>query len=373
MPNTKISALPAVTSLATTDIFPVVQGTTTLTTRKATVNDLLSFTPPGFKNLIHNGNFSVDQPALGSQSFVISSTYRNFIDRWICTTSNSMTGVIIAGTAGTGASRFNYRLTSGNASGNFQFGQRIESINIGHLAGTAVTLQAKVASSSLTAVTYTISYANSTDTWGTVASPAKTTIVTGTLTVSATLTRQSVTFTLPAQAVNGIEIMFSSSALPSAATMTFADVQLEAGSAATAFETRPYQTELALCQRYLNGFTSNHYPGSIAGDFQVGFGYSISTTQSVISVPFSVPLRRRPTGITTPSAYTNFSLLNAAFGAGVPTSIVYGSSSGQQQGVLVVNTTAGTPTIVAGQGCNLKLTYVATNQSLLFTGAEMLD
>jgi hypothetical protein len=370
MANTKISALSAITSLDGTEVFPVVQGTTT---KKVSISTILGTEPPGLKNLIHNGNFSVDQPALGSQSFVISSTYRNFIDRWICTTSNSMTGVIIAGTAGTGASRFNYRLTSGNASGNFQFGQRIESINIGHLAGTAVTLQAKVASSSLTAVTYTISYANSTDAWGTVASPAKTTIVTGTLPVSATLTRQSVTFTLPAQAINGIEIMFSSSTLPNAATMTFADVQLESGSIATGFETRPYQTELALCQRYLNGFTSNHYPGSIAGDFQVGFGYSISTTQSVISVPFSVPLRRRPTGITTPSAYTNFSLLNAAFGAGVPTSIVYGSSSGQQQGVLVVNTTAGTPTIVAGQGCNLKLTYVATNQPLLFTGAEMLD
>jgi hypothetical protein len=225
----------------------------------------------------------------------------------------------------------------------------------------------------LTAVTYTISYANSTDIWGTVSSPSKTTIVTGTLTVSPTLTRRSVTFTLPAQAVNGIEVMFSSSALTFGTTMTFADVQLEAGSIATGFETRPYQTELALCQRYLNGFTTNTYPGNVTGEHQVGFGYSISTTQSIISIPFSVPLRRRPTDITLPSSYASFSLFNGSFTFGFPTSMTFGTNSGQQCGLIVVNTAAGSPTIVAGQGANLRYTYTSGHQPILFTGAEMLD
>lgn len=368
MANTKISALTSVASLTGAETFPVVQSNAT---RKAAISDLLNLEPPGFKNLIHNGNFSVDQRGIGSQSFVISSTYRNFVDRWICTTSNSMTGVIIAGTAGTGASRFNYRLTSGNASGNFQFGQRIESINIGHLAGTAVTLQAKVASSSLTAVTYTISYANSTDTWGTVASPAKTTIVTGTFTVSATLTRQSVTFTLPAQAINGIEIMFSSSALPNAATMTFADVQLESGSIATAFETRPYQTELALCQRYINGFTTSTY-GNSTGTFTVGNGNSQSTTSSVINIPFSVPLRRRATTIETSASLSATTLVNGSGVGGVPTAISL-SNSGANCGQIVVTTTAGTPTIAAAQPAYLQMSNSSVVQYILFLGAEMLD
>jgi hypothetical protein len=372
MANTKISALTSITSLDGTETFPLVQSNAT---RKAAISDLLNLEPPGFKNLIHNGNFSVDQRAAGLASFAISSTHEIFIDRWLCTTSNTMNGTVIAGTAGTGASRFNYRLTSGNASGNFQFGQRIESINIGHLAGTAVTLQAKVASSSLTAVTYTISYANSTDIWGTVASPSKTTIVTGTLTVSPTLTRRTVTFTLPAQAINGIEIMFSSSTLPNAATMTFADVQLEAGSAATAFETRPYQTELALCQRYLNGFTSSIYPYAppSTGAFTIGSGYSTSTTNTLIFVPFSVPLRRRPSGITIPSSYSLFALYNGSGTTGVPTAFSSSNTSGSQVGVISVTTTAGSPTIAAAQPAYLVYNYTSAHRPVLFTGAEMLD
>ena len=367
MANTKISALTSVTSLTGAETFPVVQSSVT---KKATVTDLLNLQQPGLKNLLHNGNFSVDQRGNGTTHSVAVSTtaFSYYIDRWFAnSTGAALTGSLITGL---GTSRYNYRLTGLVSNTGFNIGQRVESINVGHLASSAATLQFKVASSSLTTLTYTISYANTADTFGTLGSPTKTTIVTGSVAVTATLTRQTVSFTMPANAF-GVEILFTGGALVASQTFTLADVQLESGSVATGFETRPYQTELALCQRYLNGFTSNHYPGSIAGDFQVGFGYSISTTQSVISVPFSVPLRRRPTGITTPSAYTDFSLLNAAFGAGVPTSIVYGSSSGQQQGVLVVNTTAGTPTIVAGQGCNLKLTYVATNQPLLFTGAEL--
>ena len=370
MANTKISALTSVTSLDGTEVFPVVQAGTT---KKSSISTLLNLEPPGFKNLIHNGNFSVNQKALGPQSFAVLSTYQNFVDRWICATSNGAIGSITAGTAGTAASRFNYTLVGTLSPSNFQFGQRIESINIGHLAGTAVTLQAKVASTSITSLTYTISYANSTDTWGTVGSPTKTNIVTGTLPVSAILTRQSVTFTLPAQAINGIEIMFSSSALSGGTSMTFADVQLEAGSAATAFETRPYQTELALCQRYLNGFNTNTLPTNVVGGYTVGSGYSTSTTNTHIFVPFSVPLRRRPTGITTPSSYASFNLFNGSNTSGIPTAIAYVNQSGQQQGVLAVTTTAGSPTIVAGQGAYLQFTYTATHQSILFTGAEMLD
>lgn len=372
MANTKISALTAVTTLAGTDTFPIVQGTTpNLVTRKAAISDLLSFAPTGFRNLIHNGNFAVDQRANStSHTFTSSSQYAIFIDRWLTNTTNSITGAVVAGS---GASRFAYRLTSGNAAGNFSVGQRIESINVGHLAGTTVTLQVKLASPLLTSVTYTVSVpSSSVDTFGSFASPSKTTVVTGTFTVSATLTRQTVSFTLPSTATRGVEVMFTSSGLTNADTFTIADVQLEAGPIATTFETRPYQTELALCQRYINGFTTATYPANVTGTHVVGLGYSGTTTSTLIVIPFTVTLRRRPTGITTPSSYTGFTLYNGSYTGGAPTAIAFGSIVGLQQASVTVTTTAGTPTLVAGQGAYLDYNYTSAHMPILFTGAEML-
>lgn len=367
MANTKISALPAITSLTGAETFPVVQSGST---KKATINDILAFEPSGFKNLLHNGNFSVDQRAAGFHNYTISSNFQIFADRWMTTTTNSVSGQIISGI---GTSRYNYRITSANASGTFFLGQRIESVNIGHLAGSVVTLQLKVSATTLTSLTYTVSVPTSgMDTFGIYASPSKTTVVTGTIPLTTSLTRNTVTFTLPSAAIYGLEIMFSATGMTNGSTFVIADVQLEAGSIATSFETRPYQTELALCQRYLNGFTTNTYPGNVTGDYLVGFGYSISTVGSIISIPFPVPLRRRPTGITTPSSYASFYLFNGSFVLGTPTVIAY-TNSGQQCGSIVVNTTSGSPTISAGQGAFLRFNYTSLHMPILFVGAEMLE
>jgi len=77
------------------------------------------------------------------------------------------------------------------------------------------------------------------------------------------------------------------------ATWYITGVQLEVGSVATPFERRDYGRELMLCQRY-------YYKAAItnAGSF-FGTGVAYSTTSANVFIPFPVPLRTRPTALST--------------------------------------------------------------------------
>jgi hypothetical protein len=77
------------------------------------------------------------------------------------------------------------------------------------------------------------------------------------------------------------------------ATWYITGAQLEVGSVATPFERRDYGRELMLCQRY-------YYKAAItnAGSF-FGTGVAYSTTSANVFIPFPVPLRTRPTALST--------------------------------------------------------------------------
>jgi len=72
----------------------------------------------------------------------------------------------------------------------------------------------------------------------------------------------------------------------SGATFYITGVQLEKGSTATAFDYRPYSTELQLCQRYYE------------------IGAIVFANQNVISGSFVVPKRTTPTMVRTASIYS---------------------------------------------------------------------
>jgi len=88
------------------------------------------------------------------------------------------------------------------------------------------------------------------------------------------------------------------------ATWQVTGVQLEKGSTATAFDYRPFGTELQLAQRYF------YKASSTGGNVPFGFGYNTATTETAIGVPFPIVMRSIPTF--TSSAANTFLLQDTA-------------------------------------------------------------
>jgi hypothetical protein len=200
------------------------------------------------RNILINGAMAIDQRNAGaSQTITAGSALAYTVDRWYayCTGANA-TGQRVAGTA---PNQYNYRFTGAASVSKIGFAQRIEASNSQHLAGKTATLSVDLANSLLTTITWTAWYANTSDTFGTLASPTRTQIATGTFTVNSTLTRYSTSIAIPAGATTGIEIELSVGAQTSG-TWTIGRAQLEDTPEQTTFEYRSTQHELLLCQRY---------------------------------------------------------------------------------------------------------------------------
>jgi len=244
------------------------------------------------KNRIINGNFYIAQRATSATITAGSTIAAGYatVDRFYgyCTGAN----VTMAQVAGAGNNRNLLQFTGAASVTAIGCGQRIESLNSYDLAGQTVTLSAFIANSLLTSVTWTAYYANTTDTFGTLASPTRTQIATGTFTVTSTLTQYNAQIAIPLAATTGIEIVFTVGAQTSG-TWQLDKVQLELGSSATGFEYRQYQQELALCQRYALKYNTD----AIVFAF-IGIGYATTTTNANISLPLPVQMRTAPTVIT---------------------------------------------------------------------------
>jgi hypothetical protein len=254
-------------------------------------------------NRIINGAMAVDQRNAGAaQTITAAAALAYTVDRWYayCTGAN-VTGQRVAGT---GNNQFAYRFTGAASVTAIGFGQRIEAANSIDLAGSTATLGVDLANSLLTSVTWTAYYANTADTFGTLASPTRTQIATGTFTVTSTLTRYSAQIFIPSAAITGVEIVFSVGAQTSG-TWTIDNVQLEAGPLATPFERRLFGLELLLCQRYfvsINGST--------------GTGSEFGTTSAYIKLPLSTWMR---TDNQTVTLSTGNSISINLFGVGTST------------------------------------------------------
>ena len=236
----------------------------------------------GMRNRIINGGMAIDQRNAGAaQTITAAAALAYSVDRWYayCTGAN-VTGQRVQGAS---AGQFYYRFTGAASVTAIGFGQRIEQLNSSDLAGTTATLSVALANSVLTSVTWTAYYATTADTFGTLASPTRTQIATGTFTVNSTVTRYSTQISIPAAATTGIEIVFTVGAQTSG-TWTIGNVQLEAGTVSTPFERRSYGQELALCQRYYQ----NNIRAQIGGVTSSGIGL-------YFAVQLPVSMRAAPT------------------------------------------------------------------------------
>lgn len=257
----------------------------------------------GMRNRIINGAMAIDQRNAGAaQTITAAAALAYTVDRWYayCTGAN-VTGQRVAGT---GANQFAYRFTGASSVTGIGFGQRIEASNCFDLAGSTATLSVELANTLLTTVTWTAFYANTADTFGTLASPTRTQIATGTFTVNSTLTRYSTNISIPAAATTGIEIVFTVGAQTSG-TWTIDNVQLEAGTVATPFERRPIASELFLCQRYYQkSYALDVAPGTNTGTNNSGYiewNWGAMTAFATVTIPLRTTLRASPT-------FTSYSL-----------------------------------------------------------------
>jgi hypothetical protein len=252
----------------------------------------------GMRNRLINGAVAIDERNKGNtQTITAGSALAYTVDRWYayCTGAN-VTGQRVAGSGG---NLYAYRFTGASSVTEIGFGQRIEALNSADLVGTTATLSAELSNSLLTSVNWTAFYANTTDTFGTLASPTRTQIATGTFTVNSTLTRYSTQISIPSAANTGIEIVLSVGAQTSG-TWTIDNVQLEPGNVATSFERRQYESEFGLCRRYYQSY-GGQYAFGIGGNQAQRHGGS-----------WMAPFRAVPT-VTTIGTYGGFSFDEYSF------------------------------------------------------------
>jgi hypothetical protein len=187
-----------------------------------------------------------------------------------------------------------------------------------------------ISNSLLTTVTWTASYATTTaDTFGTIGTPTKTQIATGTFTVTSTLTRYTANISVPAAATTGIEILFTVGAQISG-TWQIGNVQFEAGSVATPFERLYYGTQLAQCQRYF--FDTN--PNSATTAISIGGYTAVASTYTFTSILFPVTMRSTPTISFRNQSYVNVTAI--ASGGASSTAFIPNVTSSAAGAVLVL-------------------------------------
>jgi len=207
----------------------------------------------GFRNRIINGDMRVAQRGVNSAL----QGYQT-VDRMYCNRTGGVLGLTqqaVTGAFGLPKNTLRLIRDAGNTgTANINIYQAIEGKNTQDFAGKTVTASINVgvsASTVGTSVTLTLYY----QTTGTDIGPAGlwTSISSSSQTISiSSATVYSASFAVPSNATQVmLQIAFSCTGTAGADESRYVtDVQLELGSIATPFESRPIGLELALCQRY---------------------------------------------------------------------------------------------------------------------------
>jgi hypothetical protein len=262
-----------------------------------------------FKNKLINGNFDFWQRGTSSSAH---TTQAYLADRWLSggtgsTIAVSQQSFTYGQTAVPGQPAFFHRCVVASAAGasnNAFFGQKIE--NAEALAGRTITVSfwAKADAARKMAITFTQNF-------GVGGSASVNVNATAPITLTTAWAYYTYTVTLPsvAGATKGtgsylaMYIYLDAGASITAAagmgqqsgTLDYSQFQLEDASAATPFEVRPLQIELALCQRYYEKtFDLGTTPaGQGAPNYVMGVAFSSTAARFVI--PFRASKRTAPT------------------------------------------------------------------------------
>jgi hypothetical protein len=331
------------------------------------------------KNKIINGDFNINQRNFTSTVYTGGNGNYDF-DRWVSSTGGDSTSTITPQTFTPGAApvagyegKTFYRcVTSGgtNSTTRADVAQFIESVR--NFAGQTITVSfwAKAASG-----TPSIGL-EVTQSFGSGGSPSSNVNTAGgAIPITTSWARYSATVAIPSisgktigTANNdylGVRLWLSagsSNATRASSigiqnnTFDIWGVQAEAGSVATPFQTATgtIQGELAACQRYLPAITAT------GGNCEIGTGFNVSTTQPFVTIPFQVPARVQPTGITATPA--NMAVRNLGGSLITLTALAFNNASPMSCAVLGTVASG----LVSGQGTSMTL-----QGTILFTGCEI--
>jgi hypothetical protein len=163
-------------------------------------------------------------------------------------------------------------------------GTRLQSDNTNDLINNNATLSCliKLGIGTLN-INWAVYYAAAADSFGTIASPTRVAISSGTFAATTTQTLFSATMAIPSAAYTGIEIVFSIAALNNGGNpLTITNVQFEKGSVAASdvvFEVVDAPLQFSRCRHYYRRFSNR------AGLVVLGSGHQNTLTSSRITLP----------------------------------------------------------------------------------------
>jgi hypothetical protein len=308
-----------------------------------------------FRNRIINGDMRIDQRNAGA-SLTNSTGLIYTLDRWINQTVGA--NCTIQRVTGSTGNQYGIRVT-GTGAGNLTtlLQQRIEDVNIYDLASKTVTLSFVAYGSTSGSISTRFLYPTATNNYTSFTEPVAGT----TINFTTTPTLYTVTRTLDSNADKGLSVIFDRGATVSGVSWTLENVQLEAGSAATPFERRPYGTELALCQRYYLKLS-----GSSTTSYEL-FGYWDGSNYAFVGYNHPVAMRVPAAGLTIAySSLSDFAINNSGVGNPVPNAMSLNRTNGLVSSIYVAVASGGSS---GGKAARL---YTTTNPAYIeFLGAEL--
>lgn len=298
MPDTSILNTAALSPLLPTDVLPIVRPGGAFGNR-TTLADVLGLTQR--RNLLVNGDARF---ARYGAAQTITTSWKYVFDRWLAVQPGAA-GMSVSQVDGYGAglgARHAWLFTqTSNAAGQLNFTQSLESIDAVRHQGKPVTLRFLVVKgSSWTAPNITASLYTGTGLDETAASIGSWTgsALAGQAVVVPTVAWQ--VFTLSANLGAGISqlgVVFqatpSGAAVDADSYLYLALVSITEGSVAPdAYPERSYDDELALCERWLPGWSSVGTQSWLPG-----YGIGQGSTAAALFLPFRRAARKSPTGI----------------------------------------------------------------------------
>lgn len=251
-----------------------------------TTRAFISASSDPFRNRCINGNMFEDQVNAGAaQTVVAAAAYAPTLDMFFA----YCTGANVTAQQTTVAGLKRQRFTGAAAVTGIGLLHSIEAANSADLAGQTCTFSVKLANSLLTTVNWQAFYANTADTFGTLAAPTRTSIASGSFTVTAAEAVYSAQIAVPAAATTGIEIVLTVAAQTSG-TWDSGEFQLERGAipaATVSFERVDAGINRARAQRYYQRI------GGVTGVI-LGSGVMLLATEPYVYGALPVSMRAAP-------------------------------------------------------------------------------